>query len=159
VLDLDNFKQVNDTYGHPAGDEVLRATGRLLQQAARVGDIVARVGGEEFAILLPATGAEGGMTFATRLCEMVRAHPVPIASDCPSIRVTTSIGVAAVAPRNTRESGGDAGVLARHADMALYAAKREGRDNARTWSPQLETLPRSSPPQGLDDHEMPIGLA
>ena len=157
VLDLDHFKQVNDTWGHPAGDEVLRATGRLLQQAARVGDIVARVGGEEFAILLPATGAEGGMIFASRLCELVRAHPVPIASDRPSIRVTTSIGVAAVAPRNSRESGGEAGVLARHADMALYAAKRDGRDNARQWSQQLETLPRSSGAKGVDDSI--LGLA
>lgn len=159
VLDLDHFKQVNDTWGHPAGDEVLRATGRLLQQAVRVGDIVARVGGEEFAILLPATGAEGGMIFATRLCELVRAHPVPIVPNRPSIRVTTSIGVAAVAPRNTRDSAGDAGHLTRHADMALYAAKREGRDNARQWSEALETLPRNTGARALEDDGMPMEVA
>ena len=124
-----------------------------------MGDIVARVGGEEFAILLPATGTEGGMIFASRLCELVRANPVPIAPDRPPIRVTTSIGVAAEAPRNTRESSGDAGVLARHADMALYAAKRDGRDNARQWSSQLETLPRTSSASDSHGDSAPLGLA
>jgi diguanylate cyclase (GGDEF)-like protein len=158
VLDLDHFKLVNDTYGHPAGDEVLRTTGRLLLQTARVGDIVARVGGEEFAILLPATRADGALHFAQRLCDIVRAHSVSVVLNAQPIRVTTSIGVASVAPRNTRDSAGDATVLARHADIALYAAKRSGRDQARPWDSELEILPRTSDPRALDD-AAPLGLA
>ncbi|MDB4886508.1 MAG: putative rane protein [Gemmatimonadetes bacterium] len=158
VLDLDHFKMVNDTHGHPAGDEVLRAAGRLLLQTARVGDIVARVGGEEFAVLLPTTGVDGGLHFASRLCDLVRAHPFSIAAHAPPIRVTTSIGVAAVAPRNTRESGGDGAVLARHADMALYAAKRTGRDRARQWDPELDIMPRTSGAPDVGDM-IPLGLA
>jgi diguanylate cyclase (GGDEF)-like protein len=158
VLDLDHFKLVNDTYGHPAGDEVLRTTARLLLQTARVGDIVARVGGEEFAILLPATRAEGALHFAQRLCDIVREHSVSVVLNSQPIRVTTSIGVASVAPRNTRDSAGDATVLARHADIALYAAKRSGRDQARPWNTELEILPRTSDPQGLED-AAPLGLA
>jgi diguanylate cyclase (GGDEF)-like protein len=158
VLDLDHFKTVNDTHGHPAGDEVLRAAGRLLLQTARVGDIVARVGGEEFAVLLPTTGVDGGLHFASRLCDLVRAHPFSIAAHAPAIRVTTSIGVAAVAPRNTRESSGDGAVLARHADMALYAAKRTGRDRARQWDPELDIMPRTSGAREVGDM-IPLGLA
>jgi diguanylate cyclase (GGDEF)-like protein len=158
VLDLDHFKTVNDTHGHPAGDEVLRAAGRLLLQTARVGDIVARVGGEEFAVLLPTTGADGGLHFASRLCDLVRSHPFAIAAQAPAIRVTTSIGVAAVAPRNSRESGSDGAVLARHADMALYAAKRTGRDRARRWDPELDMVPRTSGAPDVGDM-IPLGLA
>jgi diguanylate cyclase (GGDEF)-like protein len=158
VLDLDHFKLVNDTYGHPGGDEVLRATGRLLLEAARIGDIVARVGGEEFAVLLPATSADGALHFASRLCEVVRTHRFALALEGGTIRVTTSIGVAAVAPRNARESGNEATVLTRRSDMALYAAKRSGRDRARAWTSDLETLPRPSGPQVLDEVH-PLGLA
>jgi diguanylate cyclase (GGDEF)-like protein len=158
VLDLDHFKLVNDTYGHPGGDEVLRATGRLLLEAARIGDIVARVGGEEFAVLLPATSADGALHFASRLCEVVRTHGFVLALDGGTIRVTTSIGVAAVAPRNARESANEATVLTRRSDMALYAAKRSGRDRARAWTSDLETLPRPSGPHVLDEVH-PLGLA
>lgn len=157
VVDLDHFKMVNDTYGHPAGDEVLRAVGRLLLQAARVGDMVARVGGEEFAILLPTTGAEGALHFASRLCDIVRGHPFPIGPGRAPLGLTTSIGVAAVAPRNSRDSGGEGVVLARHADTALYAAKRTGRDRARQWDADLETTPRAAG-MHMTDEVIPLGL-
>jgi diguanylate cyclase (GGDEF)-like protein len=137
VLDLDHFKMVNDTYGHPAGDEVLRGAGRLLADACRAGDIVARVGGEEFALLLPDTGATGSFHFATRLCEVVRLHPFPsFTPDAPPIHVTTSIGVASRIPHRGIDDGA-AGLTAR-ADTALYAAKRAGRDRVRVWSQELE---------------------
>lgn len=158
VLDLDHFKTVNDTYGHTAGDEVLRAAGGLLLQTARVGDIVARVGGEEFAVLLPTTSADGAVHFANRLCDLVRVHPFAVTSQSSSIGITTSIGVAAVAPRNSRDSGGDGAVLAHHADVALYAAKRTGRDRVRQWDPELDILPRTSISQDAGD-VVPLGLA
>ena len=137
VLDLDHFKQVNDTYGHPAGDEVLREAGRLLAEACRAGDIVARVGGEEFALLLPDTGATGSFHFASRLCAAVRAHEFPIVGGTV-IRVTTSVGVASRIPHRGIDDG-VSGLTAR-ADAALYAAKRTGRDRVRVWSQDLEEV-------------------
>jgi diguanylate cyclase (GGDEF)-like protein len=137
VLDLDHFKLVNDTHGHLAGDEVLRDAGELLAAACRAGDIVARVGGEEFALLLPDTGATGSFHFANRLCEAVRSHPFPSPiPGAPAIRVTTSIGVASRIPHRGIDDGVD-GLTAR-ADAALYAAKRSGRDRVRVWSQDLE---------------------
>lgn len=132
ALDLDHFKLINDTHGHLVGDEVLRAAGALLNQACRAGDVVARTGGEEFAVLLPDTDAAGAFQFASRLCDIVRGHPFPPARfGGEAIRITTSIGVVAGAP----EPGGDfAALFSARADVALYVAKRSGRDRARAWS-------------------------
>jgi diguanylate cyclase (GGDEF)-like protein len=138
ALDLDHFKAINDTRGHLAGDEVLRAAGSLLIQACRAGDVVARTGGEEFAVLLPDTDAAGAFQFASRLCDIVRGHPFPAAAAGePPIRLTTSIGVVAGAP----EAKGDfASLFTARADVALYAAKRSGRDRARAWSTGLHVV-------------------
>jgi diguanylate cyclase (GGDEF)-like protein len=135
ALDLDHFKLINDTHGHLAGDEVLRAAGALLHQACRAGDVVARTGGEEFAVLLPDTDAAGAFQFASRLCDIVRGHPFPPTTAAgDAIRITTSIGVVAGAP----EPRGDfAALFSARADVALYVAKRSGRDRARAWSAQL----------------------
>jgi diguanylate cyclase (GGDEF)-like protein len=136
ALDLDHFKMINDTYGHLAGDEVLRAAGTLLNRAARGGDVVARTGGEEFAVLLPDTDAAGAFQFATRLCDVVRAHPfaVIVPGGAP-IRITTSIGVVAGAPDPT---GKFSALFTARADAALYEAKRSGRDRVRAWGPSLD---------------------
>jgi diguanylate cyclase (GGDEF)-like protein len=135
ALDLDHFKMINDTYGHIAGDEVLRAAGTLLIQAGRAGDVVARTGGEEFAVLLPDTSAAGAFQLASRLCEMVRAHAFSTAAASGDpIRVTTSIGVVAGAPQL---DGDFAALFSARADIALYAAKRSGRDRVRAWSADL----------------------
>jgi diguanylate cyclase (GGDEF)-like protein len=132
VLDLDHFKQVNDTYGHLAGDEVLRDAGRLLIQAGRAGDIVARVGGEEFAVLLPDTGATGALHVATRMCDLMRAHEFPTATaDGTPIRLTTSIGLATLFPPGAGDDS--AAGLAARADSALYVSKRSGRDQVQSW--------------------------
>jgi diguanylate cyclase (GGDEF)-like protein len=135
ALDLDHFKSINDTHGHLVGDEVLRAAGALLLQACRSGDIVARTGGEEFALLLPDTDAAGAFQFASRVCDIVRGHPFPPpAAGAEPIRITTSIGVVAGAP----EVRGDfAALFSARADVALYVAKRSGRDRARVWSSEL----------------------
>ena len=112
-VDLDFFKKVNDTFGHEAGDDVLRAFGRSLQTVARAGDTVGRLGGEEFLLLLPRTGIDGALAVAARLrahWEATRLHPV-----------TFSAGMVTVA------ANGGVSAL-RDADQALYRAKQAGRD-------------------------------
>jgi diguanylate cyclase (GGDEF)-like protein len=129
ALDLDHFKQVNDTYGHLAGDAVLFEAGALLMHSARAGDVVARTGGEEFSILLPDTGAGGAFQLASRVCDTFRAHDFVI-NDQP-VRLTISIGIV-TSTTSTGESDPD--TIKRHADEALYAAKRSGRDRVRVWT-------------------------
>ena len=118
LLDIDYFKVVNDSWGHPAGDETLRRLGRLLEDRFRTMDVVGRVGGEEFGVLLPHCTAADAHARAVDLCRAVREQtaswPHPI---------TVSIGVAT----NTEpETGTDE--LTSAADAALYAAKEAGRD-------------------------------
>ena len=121
MLDVDNFKTINDTYGHDAGDAVLRTIGEAISQSIRSHDFAARVGGDEFAVLLPRTGSEEAQTVGSRIREAVAAGEGP--------RVTVSIGVAALS-EDVRGS-----VLA--ADGALYEAKRSGRDCLRDAGPAV----------------------
>lgn len=130
AIDLDHFKRVNDTYGHLGGDMVLRAIGSLLVTSGRAGDVVARVGGEEFAILLAETGLTGAHLFATRLCERIRDFPFEVGGSALPVELTTSIGLAVGAPRGVPDF---AEVLWSRADDALYEAKRAGRDRVRVW--------------------------
>ena len=131
AVDLDHFKQVNDTYGHMAGDIVLRAVGSLLVTSGRAGDVVARVGGEEFAILLADTGTSGATLFATRLCERIGTFSFDIGVSLMPVMLTTSIGVAVGAPRGVPNF---ADLLWSRADDALYEAKRSDRNCVRVWS-------------------------
>ncbi|MBA3673101.1 MAG: GGDEF domain-containing protein [Gemmatimonadaceae bacterium] len=135
ALDLDHFKRINDSWGHLAGDSVLRETGRLLRQAVRGGDVVARVGGEEFAILLADTSASGAALFATRVCDLFRVHRFTCDNHVGGLPVRVSVGVVAGAPTGEKS---DAGELWARADAAMYAAKRTGRDRVRVWTPELE---------------------
>lgn len=116
VLDIDHFKRINDTFGHLAGDEVLRTVAQAMAAHVRDVDIVARYGGEEFAVVLPNCSSEGALT----VVERVRAA---IASSTDLTKVTASAGVATVAG-----SGSDGEALMAAADEALYEAKRSGRD-------------------------------
>ena len=116
LLDLDHFKLINDTYGHPTGDEVLCAVASRVRDAVRAGDIVGRIGGEEFAVLLPHTPLD----VARQVAERVRASVGAIAEPAA---LTVSIGVASV-PR----MAADAEELLLAADQGLYRAKRSGRD-------------------------------
>ncbi|MDY7090349.1 MAG: diguanylate cyclase [Actinomycetota bacterium] len=128
VLDLDHFKEVNDTYGHPAGDVVLGEFARRIRVGLREVDVAFRQGGEEFVVLLPETDAYGGAIVAERLGAAVRGRPVT--ADGVPIPVTVSIGVA-VYPEHGENS---VQVLAA-ADRALYAAKNAGRDTYRLAEP------------------------
>jgi len=121
MLDIDHFKGVNDTYGHAAGDQVLIETARRCGGALRMGDLFGRLGGEEFAALLPETGAEEARILAERLRRSVAEVEVPAPNG--AIRVTVSIGVA-----EASEGGGTAEAVLALADGALYRAKEAGRD-------------------------------
>lgn len=135
ALDLDHFKNINDSFGHIAGDVVLREFGALLVQTARAGDMVARTGGEEFTILLPDTDPSGAYRAGVRLCDSVRSHPFMV--NGKRLTLTISIGVV-----STNSSGQDAAGanLKERADEALYAAKRGGRDRVRVWNEALAAI-------------------
>jgi diguanylate cyclase (GGDEF)-like protein len=122
MLDIDHFKEVNDTHGHRAGDRVLcRLVGVCAEIVRRV-DFVGRVGGEEFAILLPETGTEQAIAVAERLRAAVSQARV-VREEGPPICVTASLGVA-----TAKEAGENLDTLYSRADTALYAAKHGGRD-------------------------------
>jgi diguanylate cyclase (GGDEF)-like protein/PAS domain S-box-containing protein len=127
VLDLDHFKQVNDTYGHAAGDAVLLHLANLMHAEVRQHDIIARAGGEEFFVSLGNTGLAAAELLAQRLCRSLAAGPVE--HDGRRIEVTASIGVADCDPRrDTIETA------LQRADAALYEAKRRGRNRVVTHS-------------------------
>ncbi|MGE0028261.1 MAG: diguanylate cyclase [Thermoleophilia bacterium] len=117
VLDLDHFKEVNDRHGHEEGDRTLRTLAARMRSATRASDVIARIGGEEFAWLLPATGVEGARALADRLRGIIAAEPFGVAGTR-----TISGGVAELGPRD------DGASLLRAADTRLYAAKTSGRD-------------------------------
>lgn len=119
MLDLDRFKNYNDAYGHLAGDEALVAAAKAMQRICRPVDMVARFGGEEFAVILPTTGQDGAMQTAERLRKEIAATPLPAGM------ITVSIGAATMdnVPKQARQ-------LIQEADKALYEAKTSGRNQA-----------------------------
>jgi two-component system cell cycle response regulator len=127
MVDLDHFKNVNDTYGHLVGDDVLRDLAQLLNGTIRGSDVVARYGGEEFLVLLPESDEAGAETFADRIRVAVEQHEFGVRAGQPSLKLTASIGVATF-PAARIESVED--LLAR-ADAALYRAKADGRNKVR----------------------------
>jgi diguanylate cyclase (GGDEF)-like protein len=125
LLDLDHFKQVNDTLGHPVGDKVLVEVAARLRDVTRAGEHLARVGGEEFAWLLPEADAAGAVAAAERAREAIRATPFALGGT-----LTISAGVCTLA-----EAGGESRELYRLADTALYRAKAAGRDRVVPFGP------------------------
>jgi len=126
LLDIDNFKNINDEHGHAVGDRVLRALGALLLDAVRKADIVTRYGGEEVLVLAPHTSLSEGCLLAERLRSGVESKPLVPGSETKHgrpLHATLSIGVAALGP-DVR----DGAALLKAADEALYRAKREGRN-------------------------------
>ncbi len=131
MVDLDRFKEKNDTYGHLVGDVVLREVARLLQRNLRDVDLMARFGGEEFIMLLIETTAEQALPILQRLRQLVEVHPIRAYDEL--LHQTISVGLT-VFP----EDGQTFDTLIEQADQALYEAKRTGRNNVVRWSKQLQ---------------------
>jgi diguanylate cyclase (GGDEF)-like protein len=122
MMDLDFFKRINDTHGHPAGDEVLRQVARLLREFSRESDIPCRYGGEEFVVVLTDTSLENARLFCDRFRKKLENHVIDYQEI--SLRVTVSIGVAGYCPA----SGQSITTFLSQTDKALYAAKEQGRN-------------------------------
>ena len=122
MIDIDHFKAINDRHGHLSGDEVLKAMAATVQTCLRKEDLLMRYGGEEFCVLLPATGSDGALVLAERIRADVARQPVRVKDD--DISITISIGVATLGAL----AGADLGVLFAGSDKALYAAKNAGRN-------------------------------
>jgi diguanylate cyclase (GGDEF)-like protein len=131
MLDLDNFKQVNDTLGHPAGDRVIADLAGVLRQRMRATDVVARLGGDEFAIVLPRCDLDEAEEVAEAIAKAIRMHTPPGEAAPP---ITASIGIATFGPR---AESYDAVLSA--ADDAMYEAKRAGRDSVRVAGQAVST--------------------
>jgi diguanylate cyclase (GGDEF)-like protein len=139
ILDLDHFKQINDTYGHGVGDEVLKRVARRLRRATRRDDYAGRWGGEEFVVILPGEGLEGTLVVAEKVASVIRDQPMGQAE----VNVTASIGVS-VYP----EHGDTTALLIKRADQALYAAKDAGRNRTVVFAPELDHPDHRTDPMG-----------
>ena len=133
MADVDDFKRINDSYGHPVGDTVLNAVGGLLRSAVRVFDVCARYGGDEFAILMPTSDPASALACAERIRQRVAEYE--IRDGHQPLRLTMSIGVAVIEPEDTPAD------LARRADQYLYQAKSEGKNLVRMGGTSSNTRP------------------
>jgi diguanylate cyclase len=127
ALDIDHFKRVNDTHGHAAGDQVIRAVASALMDSVRPMDLVARVGGEEFAVILPNCASAFGLTVAERIRRRVERMPILLQPSRQELTVTISIG-GAFAPQWVRSTPA---LWKERADQQLYQAKTRGRNLVR----------------------------
>ena len=129
MIDIDNFKNLNDTFGHDAGDDAIRRISRVLREGTRGIDLAARIGGEEFAVLLVETSQAAGMEVAERLRVAIKDLETP-----SEARITASFGVAEC-PTDAQTASG----IQKAADVALYEAKRNGRDRVVTMEPLMRS--------------------
>jgi diguanylate cyclase (GGDEF)-like protein len=142
MIDIDNFKEYNDTHGHLAGDAALQLTAQCLKSALRSADVAARYGGEEFSVLLPQTSLSEAHVIAERIRRRVESTPYPHGLDQPGGAVTVSVGISAFGPRlDTPEA------VIRAADQALYTAKSRGKNRVEAFQP----VGPAAPAHGNDD--------
>jgi diguanylate cyclase (GGDEF)-like protein len=134
MTDIDRFKFINDKFGHAAGDAALQHFAGLVLEDRRRNDVVARVGGEEFAILLPGTQLEDAMVLANQLCQRIELSPVVLTS--ARVKMTSSFGVATISSKDTTVDD-----MIRRADRALYRSKHAGRNQVDLESSQLVRRP------------------
>jgi two-component system cell cycle response regulator len=141
MIDLDHFKRVNDRFGHPYGDAVLRGAAEQLRASTREPDICARYGGEEFAVILPKTHLQGALAVAERIWRELggRRYPLPAgapttAADTAGLQVTASMGIAVYPSKGITSPE----LLLRYADEALYQAKRAGRNTICLYQAQAD---------------------
>jgi diguanylate cyclase (GGDEF)-like protein len=141
MLDIDHFKRVNDSFGHSAGDEVLRSVGQVLRESCRVYDVPGRYGGEEFCIVLPETRVGNTTTVAERIRRRLATAVMAVGET--SVTVTASIGIAGMdcVPEEGVLSSTD---LIDRADRALYSAKHRGRNRIEMWESPLNPSPSES---------------
>jgi diguanylate cyclase (GGDEF)-like protein len=126
MLDIDHFKKINDDHGHAAGDEVLKSVAMVCKGQLRVGDLFGRLGGEEFAIVLPHVGREGAMATAEKLRQAVAATRIPLEAGDLSVTASFGVTVASIVAK-------DIDSLLAQADAAMYQAKGAGRDRCEAW--------------------------
>jgi diguanylate cyclase (GGDEF)-like protein len=138
LIDIDDFKVINDTHGHQQGDRVLEEVGRVLRLESRGADEAARYGGEEFVLALPETGPESALEVAERVRRRIEALTIPAVAGGNPIRITVSLGIATVP-----DDGTDTTSLMAAADAALYRAKAGGKN--RVFS---EAAPEAGSPEG-----------
>lgn len=129
MLDIDDFKEFNDMFGHPRGDTVLKGVSAIIRRNLREIDVAARYGGEEFVLVLPETDAEGAAAVGERIRAEMEAHPFTGADDIPPTVKTISVGVATFPLHATNPTR-----LLEAADRAMYAAKREGKNRVNIAS-------------------------
>jgi diguanylate cyclase (GGDEF)-like protein len=147
-LDIDHFKRINDEHGHAAGDAVLRQLGALMLGEQRKIDVVGRMGGEEFAMLLPGTTLAAAAVFAERLRQRVAQTPMQLDGGM-ALHVTVSIGIAVM---GGRQCGGDAALI--RADQALYRAKHGGRNRVELQAEKTAERPGIQVPAASDKSGM-----
>lgn len=129
MLDIDDFKRVNDTYGHPFGDLVLRRMAKLIRENTRHVDVVGRYGGEEFLVIMPHTTSHEALPIAERVRQAIAKHPFSYKNT--DMQITISIGLADYPSTNLPRK--DKGALLRAADEALYKAKAAGKNQTVIW--------------------------
>lgn len=128
IFDIDFFKKINDSYGHDIGDEVLRILAEIARKEMRYSDVLARFGGEEFIVLLPNTSLEDASIIAKRLCKKIEKHQICIENKL-FINFSVSVGVAQLQPQQK-----DLNLLIKQADIALYEAKKNGRNQVAIYT-------------------------
>lgn len=128
MIDIDHFKQINDNYGHDAGDLIIKSISNVLGDTVRGSDIAARIGGEEFCLILPHTDVNGAMLLSSRMCKKIEALETAYKSE--NLKVTASFGVSEVDINNSVD------VALKNTDVALYQSKSNGRNRVSLYHPQ-----------------------